>query len=365
MRVSPVLVLLAACVPTGSSQQQPAQPWGVMGPTSPSAYSQPVAAQPTYDQPAGQPAAAASGGSCAEVFACYTRCETVDAACVSACESGANPYAAGAARQLAVCTIEHQCTDDKCQATNCGTEIQTCVMGGAGTQPQVATTTPAPTRAAPPAAASGGSRGQVYVGISLTAGGLDYYGTHNIEFRVLYDDGTIARMMPPNGLDGVDTASLHAIYTDMIGTYAVDGDEIKAQYQTSYGTYPETFHVKRDGMIEGVKNVQGTFMPTDTLDGATLEGNYACGTATWGFQFTADGRFHADRDAMMVLRDRQGNVLDSLPEGSGSYRIAANTLTLAYDSGQIVYIAIATLVDRDQFPRPQQLFINTFSYHPA
>jgi hypothetical protein len=347
MRVSPLFLVFAACVPSGSSQQQPA-PWAQQPPWAQQQQQQ----GPQQQQVAQAPTAAA--GSCAEVFACYTRCETVDAACVSACESGADPSAAGAARQLAVCTLEHQCTDDNCQATNCGTEIQTCVMGGAGTQqPQVAT---APTTTNVPAASSGGVHGTVYVGISLTAGGLYDYGTHNIEYRVLWDDGTAARFLPATGLDGQNPADLKAIYTDMIGTYQASGDQVELDYQTSYGVYRETFRIKRDGSLEGVDHVAGTFVRSESLDGLSLDGNWVSGTANWGFQF-ANGRFHADRDAMLMVRDRQGNILDSLPEGSGSYRVAANTLTLAYDNGTILYIAIASIGD------PDRLFINTFPYH--
>jgi hypothetical protein len=293
-------------------------------------------------QPGGAPAAttATVTPSCAAIFECYASCQTLDEACVTTCETGADPTTVANTRALAACVLDHQCADAACMQTTCSVELTACSATGAG-------------HAIAPSVATGGMHAVAYVGIGFYTGGLDSYGSHTIAYRILLDDGTVFRRIPDTGLAGIDDA-VRLQLGDMAGTYVWNGDTLEMQF----GTYRESLTRGADGALTGSA---GTFTPADPLDGAVLDGFYSVRESSSGFTFAADGRFRSDRDSWLMLRDRSGNEV-VIPDGTGAYQIASNTLTLVYDdTRQVIELPIVTLYPAD-LPHPAGILIGTWQY---
>jgi hypothetical protein len=311
---------------------------------------------PAQPQSTGAPApaggaapTAATGPRCETIFECYGTCTTLDDACVSGCERGADPTTVANTRALTACVLSYQCADAACMQTSCGAELTSCssTAGGADTVATVTTD-----GAVEPTVATGGVHGVVYVGIGFDVGGLDSYGSNKIAYRVLLDDGRAFRKIPDTGLAGVDDAVVREL-GDMAGTYAWSGDTVELQF----GTYSESFSLRDDGSITGGP---GTFFPADPLDGAVLDGFYSVRQSPSGFTFSTDGRFRSDRDSWLMLDDRHGAQV-ILPDGTGAYQIASNTLTLAYDDGQRLELPIVTQYAAD-LPTPAGILISSWQY---
>ena len=293
---------------------------------------------PPQPQSTSAPAPAPAGAtSCASIFDCYARCQTLDEACVATCETGADATTVANTRELTGCVLDHACADAACMQSTCSAELSACSGGGATAAPAVAT---------------GGVHAVAYVGVGFYAGGLDSYGSSGVAYRILLDDGTVFRKIPDTGLAGIDD-SVRAQVGDMAGTYAWNGDTLDMQF----GGYSESLSRGADGSLTGGA---GTFFPADPLDGAVLDGFYSVRESPYGFTFATDGRFRSDRDAWMMMRDRQGNEM-IVPDGTGSYQIASNTLTLAYDDGQRIELPIVTLYPTD-LPHPAGILISSWQY---
>lgn len=301
-----------------------------------------VPVEPAPGQPAAAPTATASA-TCPQVYDCYTRCP--DQACITACEAGVDPTVTTQARAFATCSIQNQCRDAACQQTRCGAEFSACAASGA----QVAS---APGTAAGGVAAGpgmpaprAGAHTRLLMGIRQTGvGGSSYHA--GVGWYVLFDDGKVMAHLPSEGLEGIDERA----YSDL-GTYQVNGDSMDMAFQN----YRLTFTPRADG---GWDSREGSFWPADSLDGAVLEGSYA-GKGPVEISFTKDGRFDS-KGGVMILTPADG--LKSIPVGSGSYRVAQNTLTLAFASGEVYRVSICTL-KASELPRASGIYLGGFEYH--
>jgi hypothetical protein len=206
-----------------------------------------------------------------------------------------------------------------------------------------------PARPATPApVATARTRVQLLMGIRMTGIGSSYH--QGVGWYVLFDDGRVLPRLPSTGLDGVDENALAAD----LGTFKLQGDTIDMWFQQ----YHPVFQRRADGSWTGR---EGTFYPADPLDGAALEGAYAPRSGPPEISFARDGRFQSNGGLMI---DGGVNGLTPTPAGQGTYRIAHNTLTLMFATGQVVRISICTLQPKE-LPGPSGLYLGGFEYHRA
>jgi hypothetical protein len=304
--------------------------------------------QPAQSAPAAAPAQGQV--TCAMVIDCYTRCS--DEGCITACEAGVDPAVVGQSRAFAMCSYQNQCTDTTCQQTRCANEMAACYATGtevAANESPAAATTPAPigpttpTATTPPAA---GARTQLLMGLRMTGVGSSYRG--GIAWYVLFDDGRVLARLPSPGLEGIDENA----FASELGTYKIVGDTMDMWFQQ----YHPVFEHRSDGSWSAR---EGTFWPAESLDGAVLDGAYAPRSGPPEIAFTTDGRFESNGGLMI---DGGVNGLTPTPAGRGTYRIARNTLTLSFATGQVVRISISTLQAKE-LPRASSLYLGGFEYH--
>jgi hypothetical protein len=208
--------------------------------------------------------------------------------------------------------------------------------------------------AMPPSSSS--VRGDVWVGIGFQSGGLYSHGSHRVDYLVMLEDGTAVKKLPAHGLDALDVPALRGYLGDMVGTYQSTDDGVAFQF----GTYQMALSRGQSGELTGQS---GTYFKADPLDGAVLDGTYAGANDTSNanfVQFTSDGRFQVVGYFDLMLHDNNGQRVVPTA-GTGSYRIARNTLTLVYDGGATFRIAIVSTVP-GEFPRPSRIMLNTWEY---
>lgn len=208
------------------------------------------------------------------------------------------------------------------------------------------TTTPSVGASAPVSAAGGGDRTQLLMGLRQTGTGSSY--TANIGWYVLFDDGHVLAHLPSQGLEGIDKR----YFANDLGTYAVSGNTLEMRFQS----YHLVFTPRSDG---GFDSREGSFWPASSLDGALLEGAYAPRSGPPDIAFSRDGHFKTNGG---LLINTGGNGLQPTPAGTGSYRIARNTLTLSYTTGQVVRIS-ATTLHANELPNVSSIFFGGFEYH--
>jgi hypothetical protein len=325
-----VLLLLVLVVGACAPQQ-----------TQPSFFTQPQP-QPSDPQEAEADPSEPRAMTCGQVIGCYLDCETED--CVADCEAGVDPDVVAVSRAMTQCSLGHQCEDAACQQTQCGAELAACT----GQQPATATATspPPPSPAAPspaaPVAASASYR--ILIGKKFLGSGYGYSPNRQPAWYVLFDNGRFISEIPFTGLYGVDENRL-----DAYGEYVEKGNTIETAVAGSTSSSAE-FRRGTDGMWT---NSVGELWMVDALDNAVLDGTYRS-QGGQPIAFSRDGRF-TSAELLFIDSNVQTGTF-KIPAGSGTYRIARNTLMLAFSNGQVIWIAI-TSVDTARFPTPSAIYL--------
>jgi hypothetical protein len=202
--------------------------------------------------------------------------------------------------------------------------------------------------------APGGLNG-LYIGYRMR-GATAFEQTH-FEYLVFFPDGTAIRFLPDSGLEHFDFMTEVKKSRDYCGCYRVSGDRVTMQW----GNNSAETAVVSTGSERTLKIRGDTYFPVSASDGLRLDGTYrfaATDLAAKFIRFSPDGNFEDGGMLPLVISAATGRSVDQT-RGSGTYRIAKNTLTLLYGDGRMVAISFFVW-PAEPGPRPGAIHVNTY-----
>jgi hypothetical protein len=178
---------------------------------------------------------------------------------------------------------------------------------------------------------------------------------------ILFPDGVFGWHYPEQGFEGFQREAAMQKNPTGWGQYRIDGNRIALHYRTGE-------------VVEGGFDANGTLKihnvawlaPWPALDGIRLEGTYARpGSPPVVFDrngtFTNYGAFTS-----IIDLDAYGQIVNQeIPQGVGQYRIAQNTLTLAFPTGGVVRMAIFTHQSHTGVAHPDAIMLRGYRYSRA
>jgi hypothetical protein len=197
------------------------------------------------------------------------------------------------------------------------------------------------------AGGTGGLNG-LYLGYKMR--GLIGLHTH-FEYLVFFPDGNAIRYLPEQGLQNFDFGNALKTSRDYCGRFQVSGDQLTiawADNSSEKGTRTGT----------SLKIQGDEYFPLPRSTGLKIDGTYrreGADLANRGIRFTSNGRF--TENGMLSLLAYSGSN-DS--PGSGTYRIANNTITLSYSDGRKIPLSFYIFSKNDEGQRPQVINVDTY-----
>lgn len=229
-----------------------------------------------------------------------------------------------------------------------------------------------PAAGVPAAPGSGGLSG-IYEGVrrQVVAPGEGSGVAHGItwipqrDWMTFFPDGRVHLAMPPNGLAvPFDWEGQCAAAPAWCAIYTVRGDEVRIRWLTGA---ERVLRRQADGSLRTPDRLD--YVRYDPLDGRRLEGRYDIlwkrPYRTVSIRFGRDGRF-SERNVLsnvgwMTLERMRDPALErtmSVPEGSGTYTLRANTLELRYDDGRIARIVASIPHDEAGKAVPEEIHLS-------
>jgi hypothetical protein len=203
-------------------------------------------------------------------------------------------------------------------------------------------------------AAVGGLYG-LYIGYRMR-GATAFEQTH-FEHIVFFPDGTAIRFLPDSGLEHFDFLTEVKKSRDYCGCYQLSGDRVTIQW----GNNSTETAVVSAGPDRTLKISGDTYFPVSASDSLRLDGTYrfaATDLVAKFIRFSPDGNFEDSGMLPLVLSSAIGRNVDQ-SRGTGTYRIAKNTLTLLYGDRRTVAISFFVW-PAEPGPRPGVIHINTY-----
>ena len=193
----------------------------------------------------------------------------------------------------------------------------------------------------------------LYVGYKMR--GLAGLQSH-FEYLVFFPDGNALRTLPWEGLEHVDFAAMVKHSREYCGRYRVLGDRLTV----TWGDNSVETAIRSGGTL---KFGHDSYFPVSSADGLALDGAYSregADLASRSIRFTPGGRFTEDGMLPLIAYSLTSENHIAQSPGSGTYRLAKNTLTLAYDDGRRVALSFYVLASDEGGQRPSAIHVETF-----
>lgn len=173
----------------------------------------------------------------------------------------------------------------------------------------------------------------------------------HLEWLVFFPDGNAIRFLPEEGLEHFDFRKTLKSSRDYCGRYRVSGNRIAITWGDNS---KETAMKKKDEL-----NIDGdSYVHVGRSDSLRLEGTFrreGADLAKKYFRFTADGGF--TENGMLDLVAYSGS---NTAAGSGTYRIANNTITLSYRDGRTVPLSFVVMPFDAAQDHPKAILVDTY-----
>lgn len=219
------------------------------------------------------------------------------------------------------------------------------VQGRHGTQPRVGSMVD-----------SGAPAGIQGLYITYRMRGATQFESTHFEYMAFLPDRNVIRMLPFEGLERFDFAAAVRMSRAYCGRYTVDGD---GRLTIHWGDNSfETASRSSAGL-----NIDGdSYFPVSSSDGLVLNGIYRRegeDLARYGIRFTPDGHFEENGVLPLIAYALTEDKHISRTSGSGTYRIAKNTLTLSYNDGRTIALSFF-IWPAEAGSQPKAVHIETF-----
>lgn len=186
----------------------------------------------------------------------------------------------------------------------------------------------------------------------------------DVDYLVFFPDGLVIWRLPQEGLDGFNRAASMKQSPNFWGTYNVNGNKLELRFPTGQRILTKD----NEGRLMVVNETgYSPYIPMSKMDGVKLDGAYARERGFPAIAFAPDSTFRDDgaMNAVGLSPVLPDGTIDyssfrQVPPGKGTYRIANNTLTLTYSSGNVVKISICATSQALAQKRPPTIILNTY-----